>query len=425
MKEDILQHIWQYQRFDKQDLRTQEGQPLQIIRIGHWNTESGPDFLQAQIIIGDMAWFGSVEIHIHAKDWKYHKHHLDPAFDNVILHVVWEGKKSIQHQDGTSIPTLVLKDRVQLSVLKQYQKLVGGKHKNQLACAHELVSIPSIHKLSVLEKAALKRIERKSAAVKQCWIESDKNWHQAAFRWICRAYGFKVNAEAFATLGSKLSYHDLQKEKNSFENVTAFLFAFSGLNIDQFCTNKIINNSQHLYQKYSLKSTAMQKHEFRWSRLRPANFPEIRLVQLAALLYQLPDVLGFLLHVQRIEDLLTVFEDANKVIITHRNDFPQFKILGRDSMFNIMINAVVSFRYAFGLHEADDQIKDSAVDLIQQIPAEQNRFTKMFTPYGFPIKTALESQGVLEQYQFACQKKLCLQCPIGVNIMKNHDLVVN
>ncbi|WPP50896.1 DUF2851 family protein [Catalinimonas niigatensis] len=425
MKEDLLQHIWQYQLFDKQNLQTTDGHTLNIIRLGIWNRESGPDFLQAQIKIDDMVWFGSIEIHIHASDWKQHKHHLNPAFDNVILHVVWEHPKTNLHHDGTKIPTLALKDRVDNLLLKKYDHLLHHDYSNQLACASYLTSIPSIHKFSVLEKAALKRLERKSAEVKLFWGNQQKDWQQTAFQWICRAYGFKVNAEAFATLGTRLPYQYLQAERDNFENIVALLFEVSGLIDTRLCSKKVINTAQHLRQKYAIDSYAMQKHEFRWSRLRPPNFPEVRLIQLAALLYKHANLMDILLHLQSFKSMLTLFDKTNDIIVSYNHEFPKAKVLGKESIYTIIINAIIPFRYAYGMHNADEQMKDQAVNLLQEIPGERNRFTKIFSQYNFPLSTALESQGVLEQYRFACQEKRCLECHIGAAIMKNRDLLVN
>lgn len=424
MKEDLLQHIWQYQLFDKGELQTVEGHSLNIIRVGNWNRESGPDFLHAQIKIGDMVWFGSVEIHIQATDWKLHKHHLNPAFDNVILHVVWEHTGPIAHQDGTHIPTLALKGRVDALLLKKYAGLLEQENTNKLYCASYLQAISSLHKLSVLEKAALRRVERKAEDILQHWHMQQKDWQQTAFQWICRAYGFKVNAEAFASLGTKVPYQQLLKERASFEHIAALLLEYSGLTDRQYCSEKVIDTAQHLRQKYNIQQTAMQKHEFRWSRLRPANFPEVRLIQLAAFLYLYPNLLDFLLHMQGREAMILWYESANLLIKKLKHDFPTASILGKESVQTILINAVVPFRYAYGLHTADDQMKESALNLLQEIPAEQNRFTKIFRPYDFPMRSALESQGVLEHYRFACQEKRCLDCQIGTAIMKNHDLML-
>lgn len=425
MKEEIIQHIWQYQLFNKRDLQTTEGQALSIIRVGIWNNDSGPDFLQAQVKINDMVWFGSVEIHIHASDWKQHKHHLDPAFNNVILHVVWDNPLAVIHQDGTKIPTLVLKERVDGLLLEKYQQLLQNKTSNQPACSKYLPSISTLLKLSVLEKSALNRLERKSGEIKQYWTSQHKDWQQTAFQWMCRAYGFKVNAEPFATLGGKLSYQHLLSERESFEHLVALLFEISGLLDPKYCSKKTIDTAQHLRHKYGIDKYAMPKHAFRWSRLRPPNFPEVRLIQLAAFLYQHASLTEILLHQSNFNEMLTFFEKTNHFIKSIKIDFPLAKILGKESVHAIIINAVVPFRYAYGIHTANDQLKDNALDLLQEVPAEHNRFTKIFGNYGFPLKTALESQGVLEQFYFACQEKQCLACHIGSAIMKNRDLVVN
>lgn len=424
MKEYLLQYIWQYQLYNKQELQTTDGRSLNIIRVGNWNKESGPDFLHAQIKIDGIVWFGSVEIHIHASDWKQHQHHLNPAFDNVILHVVWEQTTSILYHDGSTIPTIVLKERVEPLMMKKYEQLIEKEHHNELPCANYLKNISTLHKFSVLEKSALNRVERKATEVSQFWKNQNKDWQQTAFQWVCRAYGFKVNSHAFASIGAKLPYQHLLKERDSFEKVVALLFEVSGLMNTQSFSKKIIETAQHLRQKYSIHEYAMQRHEFRWSRLRPANFPEVRLVQLAAFLYMNTHLIEFLLHLQCSGDTLAKFDSANYLIEAHQEDFPKARILGKESIFNIIINAIAPFRYAYGMYNADEAMKESAINLLQQIPAERNRYTKYFHRYDFPMDTALESQGVLEQYHFMCQEKRCLECQIGTAIMKNHDLVV-
>jgi len=421
MKEDLLQYIWQMQLFNKNDLQTVEGLAVNVVRPGVLNNDSGPDFVNAQVQIGELMWFGSVEIHIRAGEWKNHKHDKDPAYDNVVLHVVWDSGGEANRNDGTKIPTLELKLRVQASFLNKYENLLSNKSKN-LACTPYLESITTLEKYAVLEKAAIERLERKAKQVYTIWQHHTKVWQQTALKWISRGYGFKVNAEAFATIADNLQYTSIAKERASLEDTIALLVAVSGLDNLRYFSEQILSQAGHFRKKNSL--VTMQPHQFKKSRLRPANFPEVRLVQLAALLHLQPDLLTLLLHTKSLSDISHAFENTNQMLNGYKsNSNAQFKI-GKSSILSIIINAVVPFRYAYGIHQQNEVLCSQALEILESLPTEENRYTKTFTKYGFKLKSALESQGVLEQYQFKCIQNKCLQCSIGTSIMKNHDLVL-
>ncbi|MEK6480498.1 DUF2851 family protein [Catalinimonas sp. 4WD22] len=424
MKEDLLQYIWQFQLFDKKNLRTTEGEPLNIIRPGIINDNSGPDFHQAQVKIGELLWFGSVEIHLSSKDWKYHHHHEDNSYENVILHVVWEGKSEITHNDGSKIPMLLLQPLVSPLLIQKYQTLLSANQNAELACAQQLSQVSDLVRLSVLQRSALQRVERKAKEILQSWASNDKDWNQMALQMTCQAFGFKVNAEAFATLGSKAKYQHIRKESYSFENLLAYMLAVSGITVNYALPADIRKNTDYLFNKYQIQKFGMNGIEFRKSRLRPANFPEVRMIQLSALLFQKINLLDLLVYENQLEVIWKVFQEANLKLSSLNWKFSKFPTLGKSSIESIIINAIVPFRYAFGLHHSDEKHQEFSIQLLELISSESNKTTKLFLKQGFKINSALESQGVLEQYHYYCKLKKCLSCSVGCAVMKNHGLIV-
>ena len=426
MKEIFLQYIWQNQLFDKQNLQTADGQSLQIIRPGYWNHESGPDFLQAQIRLGNLVWFGAIEIHIDARDWKRHRHPQDAAYDNVILHVAWHDQSPQLRPDGSELPLLLMKHRVGQQLINQYTALLGkAKTQKSLACSNSSLSVPDIYKASTLERAATSRLTRKSEEIRKMYINNEQNWQQTALQCISRAYGFKTNAEAFSTLGSKVPYLSLMKESSNYTSVLALLMGVSGLqNEKNFFSEALQKEADHLRNKYHLDARAMQSVEFRRAPVRPANAPHVRLVQLAAFLYALPQFFDFISQHNEPEAYLAVLEKANKLIVKYQRYYGKISKVGKGSMYNIMINGVAPFQFAFAKHKSDDVLEQKAFALWQMIPAEKNRFTRIFESQGFITTSAMESQGMIEHYRYLCSEGRCLQCPVGNYIMKNHHLVV-
>jgi hypothetical protein len=425
LKEIFLQYIWQNQLYDKQHLQTVCGKPLEVISPGYWNYESGPDFLQAQIKIGDMIWFGAVEIHIDARDWNHHRHQQDPAYNNVVLHVAWHKNISLSRHDGTILPTLLLQSRVSNQLVDQYQRLLPAKkqHKN-LSCANYLEAVPKIYKASALEKAAMDRLIRKSKEVGQMYLENDRDWYQTALQCTSRAFGFQVNAAAFATLGSKISYQTLAKESHRFESVLALLLGVSGMVHQEDFSPELTKLSFHLINKYKLQTMAMQGHEFRKARVRPANTPRLRIIQLAAFLYSVPQLLDYLIYSSEPQGFYPAFDRTNLLLKKHQDHLGQVLKLGKSSAGSILINAVAPFQFAYAQHTSDEMLQEKAREIWQQLPVEKHRYARFFASHGFEMASSMDSQAAIEQHRFYCNAGRCLECPIGNHIMKNHQLVI-
>lgn len=424
MKEALLHYIWQHQLFDKRDLLTEKGESITIIKPGFLNHESGPDFLQAQLKIGSLVWFGAVEIHIDAKDWRHHRHQQDPAYDNVILHVVWQHDAEALRKDGTLIPTLMLANRVKIHLLHRYQKLTDGQSKKSLSCSHFLNEVPAIHKFSSLEKAAVNRLSRKGEEILSYYQQHGQDWHQAALQSLSTAYGFKTNAAAFSELGARVSLRNLLKERQSFASVAGIFLYTSALDHSGKISTDLQQQAQYMAKKYDLSRFRMQALQFKHFPVRPANAPIIRLLQLAAFIYSQPDIFSLLSSSFIPENFYQIFEDANKVLQTHRPLNGSETKMGKQSMQRILINGVIPFQFALGQHTDKAHLQQAALEMLENLPAEKNRYTRLFEKQGFRLQSALDSQGAIEKHRFHCEKKLCLQCPVGSHIMKNHDLVV-
>ncbi|MFP4291328.1 MAG: DUF2851 family protein [Cyclobacteriaceae bacterium] len=418
MKEDLLHYLWKYQAFDKTDLQTSDQQPINVINPGSLNTNAGPDFTQAQIMINDIMWFGAVEIHINSADWHRHKHQEDSAYEQVILHVVWQHSKDIRRQDGSVIPTLSLSERISPLLLKKIELLQRSSHGPTPACAPLASQVTEITKLSALERAAATRLQRKSNELMLQCQQQQMNWSEIAYQWLCRSFGFKVNAAAFFEMSKDLPYNVVLKHRDSLQQLCALLLGTAGL--IEFTREevqpKLQQEYEHLQRKFSLP-TLPAKYGIKRGRLRPANLPERRLLQLAALLHVEADLWNLMVYTSDLPAILAVFEKAQQALASLKI-FKQSGKIGQESVYNLIINAFVTLRYAYGSWSERPECNESALALLQQLPGEKNHVTRLFDPLGFPLKSALESQGVLELHAYQCQMAACLQCPVGVSIVR-------
>ncbi|MDF9797196.1 hypothetical protein OKW21_002459 [Catalinimonas alkaloidigena] len=424
MKEDLLQYIWQFQLFEKNNLETSEGEALNIINPGIRNDNAGPDFYNAQVKIGDLVWFGAVEIHINPKDWKTHNHHNDVNYENVILHVVWDGQAEVSHQDGTLVPMLKLHTLIAPTILQHYKRFFANSINNTLTCAPQLSHVSELVRLSVIQKSAMQRVERKANEILSLWHHKQKDWNQIAVHSLCKAFGFNVNADAFSILGSKISFKHIHKERYSFINLLSYLYLISSIQLSFKYTREAKTKLEYLNKKYKMHEFKMNGNEFRKSRLRPANFPEIRIAQFAALLKQEVNLLNFIIYEHEAKAIWEIFDQANHIIKKHYSLFNHASLLGKSSIESIIVNAIVPIRYAYGVYHNDEKFMENSINLLESIASEKNRVTQQFIKYGFRINSALESQGVLEHYKFYCTPKKCLNCGVGCAIMKNHNLLI-
>ena len=419
MREELLYFVWHLQYFDKQTNTTTLGQPLNIVAPGTRNAHAGPDFNNARLHYDGIEWVGSVEIHVNASDWNAHGHQRDEAYNQVVLHVVWEDDKVVYRQDGTTMPTFVLKNRVATSVLRNYRQLVFQSSEQQaIPCAPMLRQVDDLKKISMLEKAAALRLERKSAEVLESLKKNRGDWSVTAYQMLMRSFGFRVNTAPFEQLSQALPLALVTKYQADFHTLAALLLGQAGLLDREDWPSHWRETYQFLQAKHQLSGSALLRSQWRFFRTRPANFPTVRIVQLAALLYtHTSDLMQFFTSMP-LENYYALFDRSNQQL---PNKVPA---IGRESVHKILINAVVPYQFAYGTFFRQQLTKDLAFSLLQTLPPEKNQMVSKYRAYGYPLTSALDTQAVLELHHSFCEKRQCLSCAIGGSIVKNNELFV-
>lgn len=424
MQESFLHYIWQMQYFDKKELRTTQGDRIEIFNTGILNTHAGPDFANARIKIGTMDWVGSVEVHLQSREWAEHHHHIDAGYNNVVLHVVWKHDKDVYRSDGSLLPTLELRGRVDESLVKTYRQLMASAF--SIPCKKSMPYVTEITKISMLEKALAGRLERKAQEVLAILQHNTGDWEETFYQLLARNFGFKVNAAPFFQLAKSLPLKVLLKHANRQSSVEALLFGQAGF-LDGAKGDEYYLSLQREYRllahKYSLQSGKLLKSQWRFLRLRPANFPSLRLAQLASIIAQHPSLFSHVLQADDVSSLIWLFTSSVSPYWREHYQFSKKATstvheLGRTSIDNIIINSVVSVWAAYSLHTDDTALMDRATGLLQKLPAEQNAITRAWKECGIHAQTSFDSQALIELYNNYCQRKNCLTCTIGASLVR-------
>ncbi len=425
MTEDFLYFLWQYQQFDSTNLKTTMGEELQVVSVGFRNTNAGPDFSNARILIGGMAWAGNVEMHLKTSDWHAHNHDKDLAYQSVVLHVVWEADTNIHRPDGTLLPTLSLKNLADEGLLKNYQQLL--QNSATILCANQLEGINKIYIFSMLDRALTHRLEHKAAFVHELLKRHQNDWEETAYQLLAYNFGFKINADPMLRLAQQLPLKVLQKHRNGLAQIEAVMLGQAGFldkveQIDGYV--EAARREHHFFvSKYDLKNKKMNAHEWKFLRLRPANFPTVRIAQLAALIQKHESLFSLFINVEKVDDfqkLLKVEQSGywqNHYVLAKSTE-SKVPNLGKSSIENVLINTVVPLLVAYSQHRSNRDYLDKAIQVLEQLPAEHNHITGEWENLGLKIKTAFDSQATIELYNNFCTNKKCLSCNIGTTLVR-------
>lgn len=424
MQEDFLQFVWLHQYFNASDLRTSLGQELKVIKTGFHNFHHGPDFQEARIRLDAMEWSGSVEIHIKSSDWTRHGHQTDSNYANVVLHVVWENDRPIFNTDNQPIPTLELKGRIRPGLLNRYQQIIESK--TLIPCESLLKAVKPITRLSMLEKAQMQRLERKSQELIELLGYNQGDWEETAYQWLLRGFGFKTNAENFLTLAKRLPLKIIQKHSSQVFQVEALLYGQSGLIPSQTThvyEKKLKKEFEFLRTKYSLEP-AMDRNHWIFSRVRPSNFPTVRISQVATFLTAQPHVFSTFSEVTDFKELRNLLLLRQSSHWTSHHDFgKQSKtMIGKMSKTmaeNLIINVSVPFLVALYRERQQPIFLEKAQNLLMNMPAEENNVIQKWRVLQWNVSSAFDSQALLELYSNFCSEKRCLSCNIGVELVRN------
>ena len=417
MTERLLQFIWQFQYFNKGELKTTSGEDLQIISQGIYNTNQGPDFNDAKIKIGNTIWAGNVELHLLSSDWNKHKHQLDKNYNNVVLHVVWE-----DDFPDYNIPVLNLKTRVAKILLQRYEELMNTK--GFIPCEKSISTVKPIVLQSWKERLLAERLTRKSLIVKTFLDQNNHHWEETFWRLLARNFGIKINADAFEAMARSIPLNILAKHKNQIHQLEALLLGQANLLNENFSEDYPVM-LQREYEFYKNKYKIGQNgFTCFFLRMRPGNFPTIRLAQLAMLIHQSEHLFSKIKETSSVHDVKKWLDvTANDYWHYHyRFDEPSSfrkKNLGAAMVDNILINTVCTVLFAYGHFNNEQKYKDKAVQWLEEISAESNSITKGFQEVGLQNKNAHDSQALIELKNEYCGKKKCLDCAVGNALLKS------
>lgn len=405
-------------------MKTTAGEVLNILKPGILNSDAGPDFSQSKVKIDNIDWIGNVEIHIQSSGWYEHKHDRDAAYENVVLHVVWEEDKPVYRTDGTRIPTLQLKGRVEEHLLKSYQKLINNP--SAIPCEKSFEKVDELIKHAMVDKALMSRLESKATHIKTLFERNKGDWDETTYELLASNFGFKVNKDPFTQLANAVPYKLIQKHRSNPLEVEALLFGQAGFLVaktkDEYLT-QLFNSYQFLAKKYVLLDKQMDVAQWKFLRLRPANFPTIRLAQFATFLCSHKNIFSSLIEATNYQQLIQFFDIHQSVYWkTHyrfgKESKEEVSNFGESSKENMIINTMVPLFVAYGQSRDDYSFVEKAITILQGMHGEKNRITRVWQELGYVSKTAFDSQGLIELYNNFCQRRACLNCTIGSALLK-------
>lgn len=421
MREDFLYHVWKFQKFKSNSVKTFEGDPIKVIHPGFQNELAGPDFFNAKVQIGDQLWAGNVEMHLKSSDWYFHQHEIDPNYDNVILHVVWENDVEIYRKDNSIIPTLILQDKVDDSIIEAYSELLERDHQ-KLNCENEFGNFSDFQVQHWLERLYFERLEVKSRLINQLLSETGNNWEAVLFILICRSFGLNVNAQSFMSMAQNLDFKVVQKLGDNLFSLEALFLGQTKLikEVDQYGLD-LQREFEYLKHKFSLENDYLQTPQF--FRLRPDNFPTVRLVQLAALYYRRKHLFQDIIKANDLKGLRDIFQiEVSEYWKTHynfgKNHAARRKGLTSKFIDLILINCIVPIKYCYNNFIGQEQ--DQAIqDLISGIDLEKNSLIDIYNELRpETAKNAMHSQALIQLRKEYCNMNRCLKCELGASLLR-------
>ena len=414
MPEIVLHYIWEQCLWAGFDQETTDGRKVEILSVGEHNRNAGPDYSHARIRIDGREWVGNIEIHVNASDWVKHHHHLDKAYDSVILHVVRTADKPVYNSHGELIPQCELQypsDRDYLTDLftaaQQMDSAIG-----RIGCAEQLIHDPSLITDGWRKTLLNKRLECKKASIDRLLEITKGSWEHALYISLARNFGFHTNSLPFEQLAINTPLSYLQKHRNSLFQLTAMLMGQSGgLEPDSFCHSEdrdaLLKEYRFMQSKFGL--TPMDPTVWKHARMRPQNSPELRIRQFAQLLYQSESLFSKILDLNGIKELVKLFEWNDSTV----------PALGRSSIDILLINTVLPYKYAYAKHR---NTEFDAIALMEKIPAENNSVIRQWRVLGQRVTSAADTQALLHLYQNYCQHHECINCEVGYQIFKDRQL---
>ncbi|NQX86843.1 MAG: DUF2851 family protein [Flavobacteriaceae bacterium] len=424
MQEAFLHYLWKHKKLWKDTLVSTQGLPITILNVGQHNHNSGPDFFNAHIRIGEQLWAGTVEIHVNSSDWYLHNHETDVAYDNVILHVVWEEDVEVFRANNTVIPTLEIQHKVSQELLEYYQNLFAQKSR-WINCETDISTIDEFLKKNWLERLYFERLERKSKVIENLLVTSKNDWEAVLFKMLAKNFGLKVNGDAFLSIANSFEFSLLRKQQTSLLGIEALLLGQAKLleiALEQGYYITLQNEYKFLKQKFKLSDKGIIKPSF--FRLRPSNFPTVRLAQLAKLYFKEAHLFSKLINANTIDEISQLFEiELHAFWNTHysfaKESRAKVKRLTPTFINLIIINTIVPLKYSYAKY-SKTIIYDTLLDLMSKLKSEKNSIVSKFADLQLVSNSAIDSQGLIQLKTEYCEKNKCLQCAIGSALLNRN-----
>ena len=418
MNEFFLYYLWE-NRLLTGSLSTVQGQPVEIINPGFRNQNSGPDYLEAKIRIGEQLWAGQVEIHVKTSDWNRHGHQHDKAYHNVVLHVVYEHDATVNH-----IPVLVLKGHFSESLFHHYERLVTRQH--WIACERQLGQVQPFTLNVWMERMAVERLEEKTKKIEKMLKANQFDWEETLYRLLMQYFGMKVNNEAFETLATLLPLKTLLKHADNLTQVEAMLLGCAGfleMESNEAYPNLLKREFSVMRAKFNLLT--MPEERWKFMRMRPVNFPTVRLAQLAQMIYRDGCLFSKIKTAENIDEIQKAFDvKASAYWDTHYRFSitgpPKPKHLGEGTANVLLINTGVPLLFCYGQFHKEHSYCEKALKYLEELDPEDNTVIRHFQAVGIKADNAMQSQALLHLYNHYCRRKRCLECSIGNILLRSN-----
>jgi len=423
MEEQLLHFIWHRKLFNCASLITTENEPVEILHAGIPNSDQGPDFLQARIKIGDQQWAGHVEIHIRSSAWYLHSHEIDPHYNNVILHVVWREDKPVVTANGLRIPCLELADRVDRTLLDRYHHLMNNQE--WIPCASSLLQVNQVVRRSWLDRMMAERLEYKTTYISKMLDHCGQHWEQTFFVMLARQLGAPTNSDAMEELCLKIPWSIIRKHGDRIDQIEAILFGTAGM-LDKELQDPYINRLKRefgfLKKKYRLP--VMPGLRWKFMRMRPVHFPTIRIAQLAMIILNFDHFVTLLEEKETSDTWIKRFsvKPSDTFWDTHYHFTSTspgvVKQVGRTTAAILVINVVAPIMFLYGKLQGRGALKEAAIDLLHQLPPEENGVMTRWKKCGWTIEDAGDTQGLLHLKKNYCDLRRCMHCAIGLQVLQ-------
>jgi len=423
MKEDFLHYLWKFKKFETLNLRTTQKELITIIKTGDYLELSGPDFFNAQIIIGEQKWAGNIEIHIKSSDWYVHGHEKDVAYENVILHIVWEHDTEIFGKNNTEIPVLILKDYVSQETVNNYRALISPK--SWISCEKQIAQIDNFVFKNWQERLFFERLERKSKFIYDLLEETNQDWEAVLFCLLAKNFGLNTNGNSFLQIAKSIPFSIIRKESFEVENLEALLLGTSGLlsfeKEDVYFKDLKIRYF-YLLHKYQLEPAYTDPVAF--FKHRPDNFPTIRLSQLASLYNKHQNLFSKIIALKSVKEIYEVLNVAASLYWQNHYQFDKespkkSKPLSKSFIDLLIINTIIPIQFAYA-NIMGESFSEDLIELLNQVSPEKNSIIEKFDSFGIVSKSAFDTQTLLQLKNEYCNQNGCLKCAIGMELLRNN-----